>query len=80
MTSVLANAAIAIYLLAFGYQVLQLRKQINTPTLALQLATALAIVLHSQAVADFLFSSEGLSQPAENFCTDFIDHQCGGFL
>ena len=60
MTSLLANAAIAVYLLAFGYQVLQLRKQIHIPTLALQLATALAIVLHSQAVADFLFSSEGL--------------------
>ena len=60
MTSLFASAAIAIYLLAFGYQVLQLRKQINTPTLALQLATALAIVLHSLAVADFLFSSKGL--------------------
>jgi ABC-type uncharacterized transport system permease subunit len=60
MTSLLASAAVAVYLLAFGYQVLQLRKQINTPTLALQLVTALAIVLHSQAVADLLFSSEGL--------------------
>ena len=60
MTSLLASAAIAIYLLAFGYQVLQLRKQINIPTLALEIATGLAIVLHSLAVADFLFSSEGL--------------------
>ena len=60
MTSLLASAATAVYLLAFGYQVLQLRKQINIPTLTLQLVTALAIVLHSQAVADFLFSSEGL--------------------
>lgn len=60
MTSLFASAAIAVYLLAFSYQVLQLRKQMYTPTTALQFVGALAIVLHSQAVADFLFSSEGL--------------------
>lgn len=60
MTSLLASAAIAIYLLAFGYQVLRLRKQNNIRTLALEIATGVAIVLHSLAVADFLFSPEGL--------------------
>lgn len=60
MTSLFASAAIAVYLLAFSYQVLQLRKQIYTPTTALQVAGALAILLHSQAAADLLFSSEGL--------------------
>jgi ABC-type uncharacterized transport system permease subunit len=60
MTSLSASAAIAVYLLAFSYQVLQLRKQIYTPTTALQVAGVLAVLLHSQAVANFLFSSEGL--------------------
>ena len=60
MTSLFASAAIAVYLLAFSYQVMQLRKQIYIPSTALQIAGAMAIVLHSQAVADFLFSSEGL--------------------
>ena len=60
MTSVFASAAIAVYLLSFGYQILQLRKQINSPSTALRLVTLLAIGLHSLAVADFLFSADGL--------------------
>ena len=60
MTSLFASAAIAVYLLSFGYQVLQLRKRINSPTTALRLVALLAIGLHSLAVADFLFSADGL--------------------
>jgi len=60
MTTVFASAAIALYLLCFGFQVVQLRKQKHTPSRALQIIAAVAIVLHSLAVADFLFHPDGL--------------------
>ena len=60
MTSLFASAAIALYLVSFSYQVVQLRKQIHTPSMLLQLIAPVAIVLHSLAVADLLFHSDGL--------------------
>ena len=46
--------------MSFSYQVVQLRKQIHTPSMLLQLIAPVAIVLHSLAVADLLFHSDGL--------------------
>ena len=60
MTSLSASGAIVLYLLSFGYQVVRLRKQKPVPTPLLQALTALAIALHGLAVADFLFTEEGL--------------------
>ena len=68
MTSFFAGSAIAVYLLAFGYQVSQLRKHPGTPTTAFQLSAALAIVLHGAATYGFLFTSEGLDLSLLKVC------------
>jgi ABC-type uncharacterized transport system permease subunit len=68
MTSFFASSAIAVYLFAFGYQVLQLRKHPSAPTTALQLVAALAIVLHGLATYGLLFSSEGLDLSLLKIC------------
>ena len=59
MTSFFASSAIAVYLLAFGYQLSQLRKHPNVTPTAFQLGAALAIVLHSFAISGFLFTPGG---------------------
>ena len=68
MTSFFAGSAIALYLLAFGYQVSQLRKHANAPTTTFQVAAALAIVLHGAATFGLLFNTAGLDLSLLKIC------------
>jgi ABC-type uncharacterized transport system permease subunit len=68
MTSFLAGSAIAVYLLAFGYQISQLRTHPKAPTAAFQLAAALAITLHGAATFGFLYNTAGLDLSLLKIC------------
>ena len=68
MTYFIAGCAIAIYLLAFGYQASRLRQQQTMPTTAFQWMTVLAIVLHCFAIFGFQLASEGLDLSLLKIC------------
>lgn len=55
-----AIAAIALYLCAILYQVLQLRKHPNLKIASLQLVTATAVAMHGVASMQWIFTDEGL--------------------
>ena len=55
-----AIAAIALYLCAILYQVLQLRKHPALKVASLQLVTATAVALHGYASIQWVFTDKGL--------------------